>query len=357
MADPTTVPAAIKRLSSTVWVREIDGPTLAVVSPLLTRALAEKGNIVQRQCVVLLTNLFKLVRSADLAALHRPNVLPGVERIIESAAFPEIRAFAETAKAAVNKACVGAAEPAVDTFSEALKDEEKIKAEIIELVTKQTGEKPDAFVQQSIDYAAYAASQLVRKRGLGSKEWQDIYVAPYLANFVGKEAATSITAELLNHWAKIDEERNRLEGEDDGDDEEGEVVVDLPFSLAYGGLLLLNHTKLKLRLGHRYGICGGNGCGKSTLLKAINRKQIENFPDTIKAAYVEHDIEGDESGITVCQLMIDEPRINATETEIRTMLTEMGFSDERQDVSINTLSGGWKMRYAHIPATFPLYRF
>lgn len=53
MADPTTVPAAIKRLSSTVWVREIDGPTLAVVSPLLTRALSEKGTIVQRQTVSL----------------------------------------------------------------------------------------------------------------------------------------------------------------------------------------------------------------------------------------------------------------------------------------------------------------
>ncbi|GAA6034117.1 hypothetical protein JCM8097_000704 [Rhodosporidiobolus ruineniae] len=346
MADPTTVPAAIKRLSSTVWVREIDGPTLAVVGPLLTRALAEKGNIVQRQTVVLLTNLFKLVRSSDLAALHAPAVLPGIERIIETAAFPEIRAFAEQAKQAVDKACVGASVPAVDHFSEAAKDEEKALAELSELIEKETGSKPDGFATQSVKSAAFAVAQLVRKRMLSEKEWQDQYVAPYLAHFVGKEAASSITAELLARWVKIDEDRNRVEGTDDGDDEEGEIVTDLPFSLAYGGLLLLNHTKLKLRLGHRYGICGANGCGKSTLLKAINRKQIENFPDDIKAAYVEHDIEGDESGITVCQLMIEEPRINATEKEIRTMLSEMGFSDERQDVPIKTLSGGWKMRVA-----------
>ncbi|GAA5954301.1 hypothetical protein JCM10213_009166, partial [Rhodosporidiobolus nylandii] len=345
MADPTTVPAAIKRLSSTVWVREIDGPTLAVVSPLLTRALAEKGNIVQRQCVVLLTNLFKLVRSSDLAAQHAPSVLPGIERIIETAAFPEIRAFAEQAKQAVDKACVGASVPAVDHFSEAAKDEQTAFGELVEAVAKQSGEKPDAFAEQSLRYAAFAIGQLVRKRMLSQKEW-DLYVAPYVKHFAGEEGAAVITTELLKKWEKVDEERNRVEGTDDGDDEEGEVTLDLPFSLAYGGLLLLNHTKLKLRKGHRYGICGANGCGKSTLLKAINRKQIENFPDDIKAAYVEHDIEGDETGITVCQLMIDEPRINATEKEIRTMLSEMGFSDERQDVPIKTLSGGWKMRVA-----------
>jgi hypothetical protein len=102
----------------------------------------------------LITNLFKLVRSSDLAAQHAPSVLPGIERIIESAAFlgegvralasvllgelhelrkgglfvaerlgevvlpgieriiesaafPEIRAFAEEAKRAVDKSCVG----------------------------------------------------------------------------------------------------------------------------------------------------------------------------------------------------------------------------------------------------------
>lgn len=133
------------------------------------------------------------------------------------------------------------------------------------------------------------------------------------------------------------------------DDEEGELICDLPFSLAYGGLLLLNHTTLKLRRGHRYGMCGANGCGKSTLLKAINRKQIDNFPMTLKAAYVEHDIEGDESGITVVQLMLDEERIQCDEVEIRATLLELGFEHERQDVAINSLSGGWKMRFVLVP--------
>ncbi|KAK4048102.1 [NU+] prion formation protein 1 [Microbotryomycetes sp. JL201] len=345
MADPTTVPAAIKRLSSTVWVREVDSPTLAVVAPLLTRALGERGTTVQRQTVVLITNLFKLVRSPDLAAQHAAAVSPGIDRIIEGAAFPEIRAFAEEAKQAVDAACEGAATPAVDHFTEALADEKAIYTELQNSVETATGSKPDEFANVSLAYIAYAVSHLVRKRAFGDKEWKETYVGPYLSTFMDKTVADGIAADLKKRWMDVDKSRQKVD-DADFDDEEGEIVVDLPFSLAYGGLLLLNYATLKLRRGHRYGICGANGCGKSTLLKAINRKQIENFPEDLKAAYVEHDIDGDESGITVAQLMIEEPRIKADETEIRATLSELGFDAERQDKAINSLSGGWKMRVA-----------
>lgn len=102
-------------------------------------------------------------------------------------------------------------------------------------------------------------------------------------------------------------------------------------------------------------MCGANGCGKSTLLKAINRKQIDNFPQDLKAAYVEHDIEGDESGITVVDLMKEEPRIDAGEMEIRATLLELGFEPARQDVEIQSLSGGWKMRCALFLSFYALW--
>ncbi|KAI5480625.1 elongation factor 3 [Pseudohyphozyma bogoriensis] len=343
MADPTTVPEAIKKLSSNVWVREIDGPTLAVITPLLTRGLAERGNIVQRQTVILITNLFKLVRSEDLAALHAPTVLPGVERIIESAAFPEIRAFAVTAKESIDAATEGASVPAVDHMSESANDAEAAFKDIVKIVSET--EQVTPFTEIAIAAAAFVLSQLVRKRTFSEKDFTETYIGGYLAPFVGKERSVSIGNDLRKKWMEIDRSRNQIVQPDD-DGEEGEIVCDLPFSLAYGGLLLLNHATLKLRRGHRYGMCGTNGCGKSTLLKAINRKQIENFPTDLKAAYVEHDIEGDESGITVVNLMIEEPRIVADEKEIRETLLEMGFDHERQDVAINSLSGGWKMRVA-----------
>lgn len=148
--------------------------------------------------------MFKLVRSEDLAALHSTAVLPGIERIIDSAAFPEIRAFAVSAKEAVDTASAGAAVPAVDYLSEAAKDEKTIYAELQELAEKQTGEKTDDFFNQSIAYAAYAVSQLVRKRAFEDKEWKGVYVSPYLNKFIAESAADAITAELINRWLAVD---------------------------------------------------------------------------------------------------------------------------------------------------------
>lgn len=255
MADPGTVPAAIKRLSSTVWVREVDGPTLAVVAPLLTRALGERGTIVQRQTVsfswvlhshiplllprslapslalpltraslplslptrdhqftlalqyqvVLITNLFKLVRSEDLAALHAPAVLPGIERIIESAAFPEIRAFAVSAKEAVQTASEGAAVPAVDHLSEAVNDAKVVEKELVELVKKHSeGAEVDDFFKKSIAYSAYAVSQLVRKRDFDDKQWKGTYVSNYLNKFIDPDQADQVALELKKIWMAVD---------------------------------------------------------------------------------------------------------------------------------------------------------
>ena len=37
--------------------------------------------------------------------------------------------------------------------------------------------------------------------------------------------------------------------------------------------LTLNTATLRLKRGHRYGLCGENGKGKSTLMRAINKGQ------------------------------------------------------------------------------------
>ncbi len=39
-------------------------------------------------------------------------------------------------------------------------------------------------------------------------------------------------------------------------------LCDCEFSLAYGAKILLNNTRLRLKKGRRYGLCGPNGAGK-----------------------------------------------------------------------------------------------
>jgi ABC-type multidrug transport system fused ATPase/permease subunit len=85
------------------------------------------------------------------------------------------------------------------------------------------------------------------------------------------------------------------------DEEEGEDLCNCQFSLAYGAKILLNTVNLRLKRGHRCGLCGKNGTGKSTLMRAITKGQVEGFPspDEVRTFYVEHDIDGSDENATV----------------------------------------------------------
>ena len=90
MANPDSVPACIKSLSSTTFVAEVTAPALAVLVPLLIRALNDRSMEVQRRTVVVIDNLVKLVRDPTVAAIYLSPLVDGVEKIAKGAAFPEV---------------------------------------------------------------------------------------------------------------------------------------------------------------------------------------------------------------------------------------------------------------------------
>jgi elongation factor 3 len=133
------------------------------------------------------------------------------------------------------------------------------------------------------------------------------------------------------------------------DDGEGEMLCDIQFSLAYGGLLLLNHTTLRLRRGRRYGICAGNGKGKSTLMKAIRDGKVEGFPpqDQLRTLMVEHALQGEDATLPIIDFIATDKNLIAKGTKresIRDALLQVGFTDEKQGNPVGSLSGGWKMK-------------
>jgi elongation factor 3 len=91
MSDPTSVPLCIKSLSNTTFVAEVTAPALAVLVPLLTRALNDRSMEVQRRSVVVIDNLVKLVRDPVVAATYLGTLVAGVDKIAKGAAFPEVR--------------------------------------------------------------------------------------------------------------------------------------------------------------------------------------------------------------------------------------------------------------------------
>lgn len=92
MSNPDSVPACIKSLSSTTFVSEVTAPALAVLVPLLIRALNDRSMEVQRRTVVVIDNLVKLVRDPNVAATYLNPLFDGVEKIAKGAAFPDVSA-------------------------------------------------------------------------------------------------------------------------------------------------------------------------------------------------------------------------------------------------------------------------
>jgi elongation factor 3 len=90
MSDSDSVSACIKALSSTTFVAEVTSPALAVLVPLLIRALNDRSMEVQRRTVVVIDNLVKLVRDPNVAATYLSPLVDGVSKIANGAAFPEV---------------------------------------------------------------------------------------------------------------------------------------------------------------------------------------------------------------------------------------------------------------------------
>jgi elongation factor 3 len=153
---------------------------------------------------------------------------------------------------------------------------------------------------------------------------------------------------------------------DDAGLEDGEPLCDTIFSLAYGALLLLSHTNLKLYRGRRYGILGANGSGKSTLMRQLRDGKVENFPpqDQLRCVMVEHSLQGEDTSLSVIDFIASgEPCPSTQENhsinylrhtdkglahiprdKIQEQLREVGFDSARQNEVVGGLSGGWKMK-------------
>lgn len=188
------------------------------------------------------------------------------------------------------------------------------------------------------------------------QEWKRIHncAAPYLRYVLaaenGEEEAKRISSDIEN-WAREESLKRFGDGvvEDDGNTEV--EIVNADFSLAYGGMMLLNHTNLKLYKGHRYGLCGRNGAGKSTLMRSISEGKLEGFPskEELRTCFVEHKQteERDMSIVEYIQIALkDAGETGHSDEEIKETLRSVGFEGERAGMNVSQLSGGWKMKLA-----------
>ena len=360
IADPSTVPECVHKLAATTFVQEVKSPALSMMVPLLSRGLrntSDTATAIKRKSCKIIDNMCKLVEDPKEVAPFIGRIMTEVKAVSEEVSDPECRNVAEKALKTLTKVAGESGllsaegvevQSAVVSPEDALRDLYEVLATV-----EGTGRAEAEALAGAVDAAAEMAfvasvcSSLINQYNFEYDVWSKVCAA-HLSGFITDEGIESVCRAFLAKSEKAARARNTGQ---EAVEEEGEVLCDCEFSLAYGAMILLNNTKLKLRKGKRYGLCGPNGCGKSTLMKAIANEQVEGFPPKteLRTVYVEHDIQGAVDDCPVVEFVVSDPFVadrNKTEDEIKSTLASVGFTDEMQGMPIRALSGGWKMKLA-----------
>jgi len=204
--NPSEVPETLHKLSSTVFVQSVDNPALSIAVPILMRGTQEK----------------KIIQ--------------------ESAASFEASKTMEP-------------EQVVSIINDAIKT----------TVADNWGKwiSTDKSVGMSIEYAAVTLSGMIAGMLFVEEDWKFHGLCPYLAPYMSESESQAVCKIVYTQCYKSCVPIETQEDEHD----EGEDLCNCEFSLGYGARILLNNTRLHLKRGKRYGVCGYNGCGKSTLMK------------------------------------------------------------------------------------------
>jgi len=334
---PAKVPEIMHKLAGVTFVQSVESPALAMVVPLLLRGLRERKVATQRQSAVIIDNMSKLVDNPVDAAPFLPLLLPEVRKCADACSNPEAREIVERAQGQLER------------LEKAIGNKVRIQAdyaEVLKLFKANVGKYP-AHAEKDIEFCAVMACSLMNTKQITAESWSDVKVQ--LTDAVG----ASVASKALDVIVKKAEEM-MTEPEEETETDEGEVLCNCQFTLAYGTKILLHNTKMKLIRGKNYGLLGGNDSGKTTLMRSIANGSVEGFPDRseVRTVFVEADIQGELSHLSCVDYVFEDPAIQAMGIErqaVVDVLATVGFTETgkaKPNHAVSTLSGGWRMKLA-----------
>jgi len=246
---PDEVPECVHALAATTFVQSVDAPTLAVVVPLLSRALSDRSagaTALKRLAALTICNMSKLVDDPRDAAPFLPKLLPGLAKLADELADPEARSVCERSvelMQRLERRCAGAAD-----------------ADAIVAVVR-TALQPATAEPLVLAHTAAVGAALVGRKCFDPDAWTQA-LEPVLAPWATKGADVAALVDAARLAAKdkaaLPDDEAEVEVEDNA-----EELCNCTFTLAYGSKILLHNTQLKLKRGYKYGLLGGNDSGKS----------------------------------------------------------------------------------------------
>eukprot|EP00439_Symbiodinium_sp_Y106_P058584 s2771_g8.t1 len=341
MMDQEFIPRVVSQLSEIVFVQSVETPALAIVMPLIVRGLKDRDERTKRRALVIADNMCKLVPDVTEIQPFLPTLIPLVEKSTHNISDPEVRNVATRCYRTLQ------------TADKADRRRFISKTAVLNLLQEKIPDEKTQLVSELVaDYVASLCTCISACRSFEYAEWWQC-IAPYLSpSILSVEDCEDLVPDLLESCY------DAAEGDDVEDlDEEGEDLCNCVFTLGYGALTLLNNTRLHLKRGKCYGLCGPNDCGKSTLLRAINNEQVDGFPpkSELVTAFVEHGIgeKEPECEWTPLEYIFADETIQAmgvTKKKVVAALRSIGFDDQKLKSEIGHLSGGWKMKLGLVRA-------
>ena len=312
LTEPANLANTIDRITSTTFVQAVDNKTLSVIVPLLTRIFTNTTYAVKRQTIIIIENMTKLVQDEMSAHDFICNLLPLIESAKEDIPEPEVRAVASRVYLHLMKIKENGEEMRKTQYEHLL----HIKS-FLPTLTKYNEEILETMIH--------------------TNNFQLDKITKYLN--LNEEVSNKIYQEFTSKFDKTDEEEVIT----------AEELCNINFTLGYGSKVLLHQTKLQLYRGFKYGLIGSNNSGKTTLMKAMATQQLESFPTNLKSVFVETDILGELSHLSLTEYIKQDKRLeslNLTEEIINEHLVKMGFTEDMMRGGVSTLSGGWRMKLA-----------
>ena len=320
----------LDKLMETTFVNSMDAPSLAVILPVILRGLRERTKELKQKAAVTCGNICALVDDTRDLMPFIPSLLPELEKA-EEHSHPDLREAATRAKESLMKG--------IDANSE----ERKCASEMVNQAIQAAGIAVDSETQT---YAAALGGWVM--------ESAPMRIPPsILANDIKRELTPVLESALGDDLEAIEKAANasvltykNLDESALLDDSTKDYIVDLQgIILAFAGRVLLQRTNFTLERGHTYGIVGQNGTGKTTLLNRIAAKDIAGFPEDVSVYYIRHEITSEKEETIVDFMVQMVPEGVSRETVINTLM-QVGFDDEKMKATIQSLSGGWRMKLA-----------
>ncbi|QRW24299.1 ABC transporter [Rhizoctonia solani] len=295
MESPANVPATIKAMSNTTFVAEVTAPSLAVLVPLLSRALNDRSPETLRRASIVTTNIVKLVRDPAVAAQYLGPLSDAVHRVASGASFPEVRAFAKEAEG-VLKAAGG------DVKTNGAKENKVSDGLDDDVLVTIVAKMPEGYLRRPKFELPGQKVQLhpAQRKCL-------LFAAELGAELVRAGRVRAYDAEQAsNHEVNGTGSDAKAEGKGDG-------------------------WEIAQAVRSHY----------------WDLERVENFPpqSEVRAIMVEHALQGEDASLSILDFIASDPQLaNISRETIAAQLREVGFDDERQSHTVGSLSGGWKMK-------------